>query len=122
MDALGNPVAFLLSGGQVHDSKMAIPLLETTDIEHCHVLADRAYGSEEIRSYILSHNAEYVIPPKQNTKKPWSVDWHLYKERHLVECFFNKLKQFRRIATRYDKLAVSFLAFIHLASIVILLK
>ena len=59
-----------------------------------------------------------VIPPKCNTK----MDWHLYKQRHLVECFFHKLKQFRRIATRYDKLAYFFFAFIHIAAIAILLK
>lgn len=67
---------------------MAIALLETTNIRNSHILADRAYGSEEIRSYIVQHDADYVIPPKQNAKEPWSVDWYLYKERHLVECFF----------------------------------
>ena len=122
MDGLGNPLSFLLSGGQVHDSKMAVPLLKTVQIQGSHVLADRAYGSQDIRSYITSQNAEYVIPPKTNAKKPWDVDWWLYKERHLVECFFHKVKQFRRIATRYDKLAVSFLAFVYAASITILLK
>ena len=74
------------------------------------------------QSLIVQHDADYVIPPKQNTKDPWFVDWHLYKERHLVECFFNKLKQFRRVATRYDKLASSFLAFVYVAAIAILLK
>ena len=119
---MGNPVVFLLSGGQVHDSKMAIPLLQKVDIAHSNILADRAYGSAEIRSYIESRHAKYVIPPMKNAKNPWTVDWYLYKERHLVECFFHKLKQFRRIAARYDKLAVSFLAFIHLATVTILLK
>lgn len=101
---------------------MAIALLETTNIRGSHILADRAYGSEEIRSYIVQHEADYVIPPKKNVKNPWKVDWYLYKERHLIECFFNKLKQFRRVATRYDKLAASFLAFIYVAAIAILLK
>ena len=91
---------------------MAIALLETTNIRGSHILADRAYGSEEIRSYIVQHDADYVIPPKHNAKNLWFVDWHLYKERHLVECFFNKLKQFRRVATRYDKLASSFLGLV----------
>ena len=122
VDALGNPVSFLLSGGQVHDSQLAIPLLGTTRIKGSWILADRAYGSEEIRNYIHRQGSHYVIPPKANTKQPWKVDWYRYKERHLVETFFNKLKQFRRIATRFDKLAVSFLACIHLASISILLK
>ena len=101
---------------------MAVPLLKTVQIQGSHILADRAYGSQQIRSYITSQNAEHVIPPKTNSKEPWDVDWWLYKERHLVECFFHKVKQFRRIATRYDKLAVSFLAFIYAASITILLK
>lgn len=101
---------------------MAITLLETVNITGSHILADRAYGSEEIHSYIVGRGATYVIPPKQNAKQPWHVDWHLYKERHLIECFFNKLKQFRRIATRYDKLASPFLAFIYVAAITILLK
>jgi len=65
--------------------------------------------------------AGYVIPPQSNISEPWPVDWWLYKERHLVECFFQKLKWFRRIATRYDKLDASFLAFVYLASIAILL-
>ncbi len=94
---------------------MAIPLLKTTNIKGSHILVDRAYGSAEIRAYITEQNAKYVIPPKQNAKEPRSVDWCLYKERHLVECFFNKIKQFRRIATRYDKFAVSFLYFIYVA-------
>lgn len=122
VDALGNPVSFLLSAGNVNDNQMAIPLLETANIKGSHILADRAYGSAEIRTYIHGRGAEYVIPPKSNTKNPWKTDWYLYKERHLVECFFNKLKQFRRIATRYDKLAVSFLAFVYIASIALLLK
>lgn len=101
---------------------MAIPLLQTTRIKGSNIIADRAYGSAEIRSYIVEQDAEYTIPPKQNTKTPWSIDWFLYQERHSIECFFNKIKQFRRIATRYDKLAVSFLAFVYIASIAILSK
>jgi transposase len=62
-----------------------------------------------------------VIPPQSNVSDPRPVDWHLYKERHLVECFFQKSKWFRRIATRYYKSAASFLAFVYLASIAILL-
>ena len=71
---------------------------------------------------ISSKNATYTIPPKANTVEPWPVDFCLYKERHLVECFFNKIKHFRRVATRYDKLAKSFLAFVYIASIFILSK
>lgn len=121
VDGLGNPVAFFLSPGNDHDSTHAIQLLEQVDIRGSHVLADRAYGAAAIRNYISEHGASYVIPPKSNTSDPWPVDWHLYKERHLVECFFQKIKWFRRIATRYDKLDASFLAFVYLAAILILL-
>ena len=77
----------MLSGGQVYDSKMEIQLLQTTDTEHNCALADRTCGNEDIRSYVRSHNAEYVIPSRQNTKNHGPVDWHFYKERQLVECF-----------------------------------
>ena len=85
------------------------------------MLADRAYGARVIREYISAHGASYAIPPQSNVSDPWPVDWLLYKERHLVECFFQKSKWFRRIATRYYKSAASFLAFVYLASIAILL-
>ena len=121
VDALGNPVEFLLSPGNDHDSVHAIELLKRTEIFGSNVLADRAYGTETIRAYIEQSGASYAIPPRNNILEPWPVDWWLYKERHLVECFFQKIKWFRRIATRYDKLDASFLAFVYLAAIAILL-
>ena len=122
VDALGNPVHFMLTGGQVHDSKAAVDLLSGIQISGSNILGDRAYGAKQIRDYITEQNAVFTIPPRGDCTDPWYCDFHTYKERHLVECFFNKLKVFRRVATRYDKLAVSFVAFIHLASICILLK
>lgn len=122
VDGLGNPVHFILTGGEVHDSKQAIPLLSGLNIVNSNILADRAYGTKDIRNYIDSQGASYTIPPKTNAKELWDCDYCLYKERHLVECFFNKIKAFRRVATRYDKLASSFLAFIYVASICILAK
>lgn len=121
VDGLGNPVTFLLSPGNDHDSVHAVELLRRIEISGSSVLADRAYGAQSIRTYISERGASYVIPPQSNISDPWPVDWHLYKERHLVECFFQKIKWFRRIAIRYDKLDASFLAFVHLASIAILL-
>lgn len=117
VDGLGNPVRFLLSGGQIHDSKIAIDVLSELDISGSNILADKAYGTFEIRKYITEKNADYTIPPRSNAVDPWFCDYWLYKERHLVECFFNKIKAFRRVATRYDKLASSFIAFVYVASI-----
>lgn len=122
VDALGNPLRFLLSAGQEHDAVHAVDLLEQADISGSNVLGDKAYGTQTILSHIAKEGASSTIPPKSNAKDPWPVDWNLYKERHLVECFFQKLKWFRRIATRYDKQDQSFLAFVYLASIMILLQ
>ena len=116
---LGNPVAFLLSPGNDNDSTHAIELMNMTDIAGSNLLGDKAYGTKEILTYIEEHGAAVVIPPKSNAKQPWTVDYYLYKERHLVECFFQKIKWFRRIATRYDKLDNSFLAFVYMAAIMI---
>ena len=112
VDGLGNPVEFMLSAANDHDSVHAVELLEKAEISRSNVLAYRAYGAKAIRDYISEQRASYVISPQSNVSKPWPVDWWLYKERHLVECFFQKLKWFRRIATRFDKLATSFLVFI----------
>ena len=111
----------MLSAGNVHDSVYAVELLEKAEISRSNVLAYRAYGAKAIRDYISEQRASYVIPPQSNVSEPWPVDWWLYKKRHLVEYFFQKLKWFRRIATRYVKLDASFLTFIYLAAIAILL-
>ena len=118
---LGNPISFLLSAGNEHDSKHAIPLLKQVEVKGSNILGDRAYNAKEIRDYIIAHQASYTIPPKKNNPNPWTLDSHTYKERHLVECFFQKLKWFRRVFTRYDKLDSSFLAFVMVAAIAILL-
>ena len=75
---------------------------------------EKAFGAQAIRLFIDEQGASYTILPRENSTEPWDVDWALYKERHLVECFFCKLKLYRRIATRFDKLAKSFLAFVSL--------
>ena len=122
VDALGNPLKLMFTGGNVHDSKIAIPLLSHVDISSSIIQGDKAFNSKEIRSYITSQGATYAIPPRENDPNPWECDWWQYKERHLVECFFNKLKNFRRIATRYDKLTSRFRSFVYLACVMILLK
>ena len=96
--------------------------MEETDISGSVIMGDKAYGSLEIRDFIIAQGASYAIPPKSNTPNPWECDWWQYKERHLVECFFNKLKHFRRVATRYDKLIGRFKTFVFLACVMILVK
>ena len=122
VDGLGNPIRLIFTGGEVHDSKKGIPLLEGFDIDGTAVLGDKALGTLEIRNYIYEQGGIVVIPPKSNTVEPWECDFHHYKERHIVEVFFNKIKHFRRIATRYDKLTSMFQAFVLLACIMIWLK
>ena len=121
VDALGNPIHVQLSAGNVHDVAVAEELLSAIPINGSTVLADKAYGAFRLREYIATHNANYCIPPKSDESEPWFCDWWRYKERHLVEYFFLKLKEFRRVATRYDKLACRYLGFVHLACIRILL-
>ena len=119
---MGNPVTLYLTPGNVSDCTVAVDVLAGVIVSGSVVLGDKAYGSAQIRQHIESSRASYCIPPKSNLSDPWECDFHHYKERHLVECFFNKLKQFRHIATRYDKLSRNFLSFAFLASAMILLK
>ena len=121
VDALGNPIEVMLTAGNVHDVTVAEKLLSRIRLKGSTVLADKAYGKWALREFIANHDADFCIPPKDNETDPWFVDWWLYKERHLVETFFLKLKEFRRVATRYDKLTARFLSFVHLACIRILL-
>jgi transposase len=122
VDGLGNPIRLIFTSGEVHDSIVAVPLIEGFNLSHSAVLGDKAFGTVEILSYIRSQGGTVVIPPKSNIREPWECDYYRYKERHLVECFFNKLKHYRRIATRYDKLSAMFQAFTYLACIMIWLK
>ncbi|WP_351079479.1 transposase, partial [Shewanella sp. CAL98-MNA-CIBAN-0140] len=93
-----------LSGGQVHDSKMAKALIcSTINNQTKAVIADRGYDSSDIRECIFKHCAQSVIPVKSNSKSSNdTLDWYLYRCRHLVENAFARLKHFRGIATRYD--------------------
>ena len=112
------PVAFLLSAGNVDDCTEAVPLLKLLpDLKDCDILADKAYGTKEIRTYLHEQSARYTIPPKVNTKQPWPFDKETYKRRNVIVRFFNRLKEFRRAETRYDKRDDSFLAFVMVAAI-----
>ena len=102
--------------GQDHDSLLAGDLL--TELRYNGMLlADRAYDSDAIRELARERGAWANIPPKRNRRNPICFSPHLYRDRNHVERFFNRIKHCRRIATRYDKLAVNFLAFIKLAAI-----
>ena len=85
-------------------------------------MGDKAYDAEAILKTIAAMDAEAVIPPKTNRTEPREYDQELYKERHLIECFFNKLKQYRRCFSRFDKLARNYLSFLYLASALIWLR
>lgn len=122
VDAYGYPLYVMLSEGQRNDINYAIPVLEHIDIEGSNVLADRGYDSYQLLDYIYERGGEPTIPSRKGAKFERHCDWWLYKERHLVEKYFLKLKGFRRIATRYDKLAATYLGFICIASILIWLK
>lgn len=91
-------------------------MLQNLDLTNKQVIADRGYDTNQILDLLKEQQATSVIPPKKNRVKQRKCDWWLYKERHLVECFFNKLKKYRRLATRYEKLACTFAAFLSLAS------
>ena len=113
VDALGNPLRFILTGGQVHDSKQSEILIEGFDFDK--LLADKGYDSDRFRAVICAAGAEAVIPSIGARTKPIPYDKDTYKERNLVERFFCLIQQFRRIATRYEKTATSFAAMLFLA-------
>ena len=122
VDSNGIPLTYLLSPGNTNDSYLAIDLLSTLNIKDSNILADKAYTSKYIRYYIEFYKATYTIPPKSNTKNKWSFNKETYKLRHKVECFFQRIKWFRRIATRYDKLDQTFISFVYIASMILILK
>ena len=121
VDALGNPTGFHLTPGQAHDLEGADALLPGLEADA--LLADKAYDADEkVIEPLRDAGIEPVIPAKANRKQPRPYDKELYKTRSLIENFFCKLKQFRAIATRYDKTARNFLAAIHLAAAAVCLN
>jgi transposase len=121
VDALGNPLEFLLTPGQAHDLQAADVLLPQMVANT--VLADKAFDADErVIAPLAAAGKTAVIPPKTTRLIKRDYDRELYKSRHLIENFYCKLKQFRAIATRYDKTARNFLAAIHLAAATIWLN
>jgi transposase len=121
VDALGNPTGFHLTGGQASDLDGADALLP--DVDAGMLIADKSFDAEaRVLAPLREAGKVAVIPPRRNRTEQRAYDAHLYAARHLIENFFCKLKQFRALATRYDKTARNFLAAIHLVATVILLN
>jgi len=118
VDALGNPRRIILTAGQAHDVVTAPALIEGEDTQA--VIADKAYDSDAFVALIAQMGAQVVIPPKSNRIEQRKYDENLYADRNKIERFYNKAKQYRRLATRYEKTARNYLAFWHVASCVIL--
>lgn len=113
-----------LSGGECNDGPEGRVSLNTigTRFDGVPVLMDRAYEGDETRELATANGHEPVVPPKRNRKNPWKYDEELYKERNIVERLFRRLKEFRKINTRYDKTDVIFMAFIQFAFVVMWLN
>ena len=119
-DALGNAIRFILTGGNRNDITQAEALIENLFPEY--VLADKGYDSDKFVLLLQNRNLKAVIPSRVNRKIQRTIDKHLYKERHLIECCIGKLKHFRRVFSRFDKLAKNYLSFVQFASTIIWLR
>lgn len=120
VDALGNPLRFILTGGHVHDSRQSEALIAGFDFDK--LLADKGYDSDRFRAAIKAAQAEAVVPSIGSRSQAIPYDKDIYKDRNLVERFFCKIKHFRRIATRYEKTALSFFSMLSLIGAMIWLR
>ncbi len=120
MRGLGCPVRLILTPGQAGDAPQGARLIEGLAAEV--VIADAAYDADHLRTALAAKQARAVIPNNPSRARKYPIDKHLYKERHLIECCFAKLKQFRRVATRYEKTARNYLAMITLAATILWLR
>ena len=112
VDALGNPIRWILTGGEVADITQAPALIKGFDAKL--IVGDKGYDADALVALINAAGARAIIPPRNNRTEQRDYDRHVYKDRNLVERFFARLKQFRRIATRYEKLARNFNAMLNL--------
>ena len=117
-DALGNPLQFTITGAEQADITQAGELLQRVHGAGA-VIADKGYDSDQLVIEIETAGAQAIIPPRRNRIHPRSWDKTRYRARHLIENLFARLKQFRRLATRYDKLAARFIAFINIACLMV---
>ena len=116
VDALGNPSRILLTEGQTHDITQTEALV--AGVRNANIIADKGYDSKKVIALLESQGCQPVIPARK-CSPPREIDWHLYKERALVEGFFQKIKRNRRIAMRFEKLAAHYLAMVTLAAILV---
>jgi transposase len=121
-DGLGCPIDFTLTGGQSSDIGQAQALLELTPAGVQALMADKGYDCNAFVSAIESQGMTAVIPPKSNRVNPRQCDFFAYKERHLIECFFGKIKHYRRIFSRYEKKSQNYMGFIRFVSALIWLR
>ncbi len=117
---LGCPVRFALTAGQKGDAPQADALID--GLPAAVVMADAAYDSDKLREAIADKGARAVIPNNPSRAQKYPLDKHLYAQRHLIECCFSKLKQFRRVATRFEKTARNYLAVVTIAAIVLWIR
>jgi transposase len=120
VDALGNVLRLLYTAGQVHESTKAEALIADLPAEY--VIGDKAFDSDRFRAHLAIRSIAAVIPSNASRSRAIPYDRHLYKERHLVECFINKIKHFRRMATRYDKTIASYASFVAVASVMVWMR
>ncbi len=120
VDGLGNPLRFELTGGNSHDITQAKTLIANYSGEY--VIADKAYDSDDFLHFVVSSGATSVIPPRSTRIAMRHYDKYLYRERHLVECFINKIKHYRHIFSRFDKLSKRYLRFLTFVSSLIWIK
>ncbi len=120
VNGLGLPVRLVLTPGQAADVTQAETLIEGVPFEV--VIADKGYDSQAVVDAVEAGGGEAVIPTRKNRKVQREIDRERYRDRNLVERFWAKMKHYRRVATRYEKTARNFLAIIHVASIMLLLR
>ena len=117
---LGKPLKFIVTGGQVHDVTQAESLLENRKAEY--ILGDKGYDSDVLVERIEENGGAAVIPSRENRRVVRKYSKKIYKERNIIERAFNKLKHFRRVATRYEKTLINFVALLHLAGAMLWLR
>jgi transposase len=120
VDALGNPLRLILTAGQRHDSPQAAALIE--DFEPQALIADKGYDSDALIEAVTAKGICAVIPPKKNRTELREYDQHLYRERHLIECFINKIKHYRRVFSRFEKLSKNYMGFLSFVSALVWLR